>query len=170
MKRLILVGGTMGVGKTTTCRELARLLPHNVLLDGDWCWQMTPFTVSEETQAMVMDNIAHLLGNFLRCSRLENVIFCWVMHEQRIIDDLLARLDTKGVAVCSVSLICTESVLRARLLGDVAAGIRTEDIIERSVCRLPLYENVRSAKIDTTILSPGQTAEKIVGMLDEWIF
>ena len=170
MKRLILFGGTMGVWKTTNCRELSRLLPHNVLLDGDWCWQMTPFTVSEETQAMVMDNIAHLLGNFLRCSRLENVIFCWVMHEQRIIDDLLARLDTKGVAVCSVSLICTESVLRARLLGDVAAGIRTEDFIERCVCRIPLYENVRSVKIDRTILSPGQTAEKIVDMLDEWIF
>ncbi len=166
MKRLILVGGTMGVGKTTTCRELARLLPHNVLLDGDWCWQMTPFTVSEETQAMVMDNIAHLLGNFLRCSRLENVIFCWVMHEQRIIDDLLARLDTKGVAVCSVSLICTESALRARLLGDVAAGIRTEDIVERSVPRLALYQKLDSVKIDTTGLSPGQTAEKIAKMLD----
>ena len=94
------------------------------------------------------------------------MIFCWVMHEQRIIDDLLARLDTKGVAVCSVSLICTESALRARLLGDVAAGIRTEDIVERSVPRLALYQKLDSVKIDTTGLSPAQTAEKIAKILD----
>ena len=26
-----------------------------------------------------MDNICHLLNNFLRCSACENVIFCWVI-------------------------------------------------------------------------------------------
>ena len=31
MKRLILVGGTMGVGKTAACRALAGILPNNVL-------------------------------------------------------------------------------------------------------------------------------------------
>lgn len=92
MKRLILVGGTMGVGKTAACRELARLLARNVFLDGDWCWNMNPFVVSSETCEMVMDNIAHMLGNFLRCSVLDNIIFCWVMHEQTIIDGLISRL------------------------------------------------------------------------------
>ena len=35
MKTLYLVGGTMGVGKTTTCKALQRLLPNSVFLDGD---------------------------------------------------------------------------------------------------------------------------------------
>lgn len=43
MKRLILIGGTMGVGKTAVCRELQKLLPGNVFLDGDWCWDAVPF-------------------------------------------------------------------------------------------------------------------------------
>ncbi len=43
MKTLYLVGGTMGVGKTTTCKALQRLLPNSVFLDGDWCWNMRPF-------------------------------------------------------------------------------------------------------------------------------
>ena len=38
---------------------------------------------------MVMDNITHLLNNFLHCSAYENVIFCWVMDRQAILDDLL---------------------------------------------------------------------------------
>jgi len=35
MKNLIIVGGTMGVGKTAACRELQKTLPRNVFLDGD---------------------------------------------------------------------------------------------------------------------------------------
>jgi 2-phosphoglycerate kinase len=54
MKNLIIVGGTMGVGKTATCRELQKILPRNVFLDGDWCLDMHPFVVTEETKAMVM--------------------------------------------------------------------------------------------------------------------
>lgn len=35
MKRLYLIGGTMGVGKTTVCQILKRQLPNCVFLDGD---------------------------------------------------------------------------------------------------------------------------------------
>ena len=66
MKKLIIIGGTMGVGKTTTGQALKKFLPRCAFLDGDWCWDMEPFVVTDETRAMVMDNITHLLRNFLR--------------------------------------------------------------------------------------------------------
>ena len=84
MKTLYMIGGPMGVGKTTVSRELMHLLPRCAFLDGDWCWMMQPFTVTDETKEMVQQNIAALLNNFLRCSAFENVIFCWVMHGKRI--------------------------------------------------------------------------------------
>jgi hypothetical protein len=59
MKNFIIIGGTMGVGKTATCRELQKILPRNVFLDGDWCWDMHPFVVTDETKAMVNSNITH---------------------------------------------------------------------------------------------------------------
>ncbi|MCI9578727.1 MAG: AAA family ATPase, partial [Oscillibacter sp.] len=49
MKRLYLIGGPMGVGKTAACRELQRRLNRSVFLDGDWCWDANPFRVTEET-------------------------------------------------------------------------------------------------------------------------
>ena len=76
MKNLYLIGGTMGVGKTTVCQSLKRLLPKAVFLDGDWCWDADPFVVTEETKAMVMDNICHVLNNFIHCTEYENIIFC----------------------------------------------------------------------------------------------
>ena len=66
MKNLILVNGTMGAGKTAVCRALQSRLEPCVFLDGDWCWDMQPFTVTEETKAVVVDNICTMLGNFLR--------------------------------------------------------------------------------------------------------
>ena len=92
MKKLYLIGGPMGGGKTSACGYLKQLLPKSVFLDGDWCWDANPFQVTEETKAMVMDNICHLLNNFIRCTAYEHVIFCWVMHEQSMIDRIVLSL------------------------------------------------------------------------------
>ena len=92
MKTLYLIGGTMGVGKSTIAQRLRDALPAAVMLDGDWCWSASPFIVTDETRTMVLDNICHVLSNFLRCNAYENVVFCWVMHEQAIIDAIRANL------------------------------------------------------------------------------
>ena len=59
MKTLYLIGGTMGVGKTTVSQQLKKELTNSVFLDGDWCWDADPFQVTEETKAMVMRNICY---------------------------------------------------------------------------------------------------------------
>ena len=161
MKRLILVGGPMGVGKTAACQLLKQRLPRCAFLDGDWCWDMHPFVVTDETRAMVMDNIVHLLSGFLACSELENVIFCWVMHEQTILDSLLSRLPLKDCAATSISLVAPPDVLRARLQRDVEAGLRTPDVIARSLAYLPKYDVLDTIKLDTGALDAQQTAREI---------
>ena len=50
MKNLYLIGGTMGVGKTTVCRMLKKKMEKAVFLDGDWCWDADPFVVTDETK------------------------------------------------------------------------------------------------------------------------
>lgn len=164
MKKLYLIGGPMGVGKTSACRHLKQLLPRSVFLDGDWCWDAAPFQVTEETKAMVMDNICHLLNNFLRCTAYENVIFCWVMHEQGIIDHILRAVDGSGCAVRAVSLVCDAQTLRARLAEDVRQGVRTADVIGRSLARLPLYPRLDTCKIDTAGKSALDVAKEIAAL------
>jgi AAA domain len=163
MKNLIVIGGTMGVGKTATCRELQKMLPRNVFLDGDWCWDMQPFVVSDETISMVNRNIAHLLGSFLACSEFENVIFCWVLHEQHILDGLLGALDLDDCTTYCFSLVSTEQALSERLSHDIAAGKRKDDITERSVVRIPLYDELDTVKIDVSTISPADAARRITG-------
>ncbi len=161
MKNLILINGTMGVGKTATSRELQNLLSKCVFLDGDWCWDMSPFIVTDETKKMVIDNITHLLNNFISCSEYQNIIFCWVMHEQSILDDVLSRLNKDDCTVYKFSIVCSEKALIERIKKDIEQGIRTEDIIEISVPRLSNYFRMDSEKIDVSDISAKQAAEII---------
>lgn len=150
MKTLYLIGGTMGVGKTTVSQQLKKTLNNSVFLDGDWCWDASPFQVTEETKAMVVHNICYLLNNFLHCSVYENVIFCWVMHEQSIIDCILEKLDLENCKVIKISLMADESNLRDKLTADVENGLRTADAVDRSIARISMYHALDTIKIDTS--------------------
>ena len=146
MKTLYLVGGTMGVGKTAVCQHMKKLLNNSVFLDGDWCWEANPFQVTEETKSMVMYNICYLLNNFIHCSAYENIIFCWVMHQREIIDRILNKLDTANCNLKVLTLTCDERTLRQRLQKDIDKGIRSSDIIERSLvaqCAVSSYPQLR---------------------------
>jgi shikimate kinase len=163
MKTLYLIGGTMGVGKTTVCQLLKKQLPKSVFLDGDWCWDADPFQVTEETKAMVLKNICYLLNQFIHCTAYDNVIFCWVMHEQSIINSILAEIDTAACDIKQISLICDEANLKKRLEQDIKKGIRTEDVIQRSVARIPLYQQLETVKIDTS----GKAVEAVMKEIEE---
>ena len=161
MKTLYMIGGTMGVGKTTVCQLLKQDLPNSVFLDGDWCWDANPFQVTDETNAMVTNNICYLLNNFLKCSAYENIIFCWVMHEQSIIDFILKKLDAQNYDVKCVSLVADEKTLCERLSKDIERGIRTEDVIERSIAKIPMYQTLNTIKIDTNAKTAAVIANEI---------
>lgn len=123
---------------------------------------MHPFQVTEETKQMVLENIYFLLNNFIKCSAYENIVFCWVMHEQTIIDYIVSRLDTSDCKVHSISLVCSEQALQARLRKDVDAGIRTEDVIRRSIERIPFYKKLNTYKVDVSKITPVQVADLII--------
>ena len=125
---------------------------------------MNPFQVTEETKKMVIDNICYQLNNFICCSVYENIIFCWVMHEQSIIDQLLARINTDNLNVKVISLVCNEKALIKRLQKDIDQGIRTEDVLTRSLARIKLYEKLDTIKIDVSNLSVDEVAAKICAL------
>lgn len=162
MKKLILLNGTMGVGKTATCNQLLDILQPSVFLDGDWCWNMRPFTVNDETRQMVLKNICFSLNNFLNCSEFKYVLFCWVMHEEEIMNTILDHLDLERSEVHKFTLSITETALKERLMKDISKNRRSLDILERSIARMGSYEHMNTMKIDVSTITPTQAAKKIV--------
>lgn len=157
MKHVYLIGGPMGIGKSTICNQLNQDLDHSVFLDGDWCWNMDPFIVNQDTKNMVLDNITHCLNNFIHTPGIENIIFCWVMHKQDIIDQIIQKLDTTGVDIHLISLICEKEELIKRMLIDR----RDNQTIRKSLQYLELYKDLDTQKIDVTTLDVQKTIDKI---------
>ena len=157
----------MGVGKSAVCKILNEKLSDSIFLDGDWCWNANPFVVTQETKAMVFDNIVHLLNNFISCSAYKNIVFCWVMHEQTIIDAIIKNINTDDCEVINISLTCDETSLKLRLEIDIERGKRTSDIIAKSVDRLPLYDKLDTIKIDTSDKPAESVANEIISLKDK---
>lgn len=147
----------MGIGKSTICNQLNQDLDHSVFLDGDWCWNMDPFVVNQDTKNMVLNNITHCLNNFIHTPGIENIIFCWVMHKQDIIDKIIQKLDTEGVDIHLISLICEKEELIKRMLIDR----RDNQTIRKSLQYLELYKDLDTQKIDVTTLDVQKTIDKI---------
>lgn len=167
MKTLLFLNGPMGVGKSAVCRALSDRMTPSVYLDGDWCWSMNPFRVTDETKGMVLDNITAMLSRFLVCPELDYVIFGWVMHRPEIAQSILSRLNLRGVRVFHYTLLCAEDTLRGRIEKDIQAGLRTSDVLERSLAYLPLYAAQHTIKIMTDELDPRQTAETIARQIEK---
>ena len=147
MKKLIMINGTMGAGKSTVCKALHISLPHSVWLDGDWCWMADPFVVNEDTKAMVMDNICYLLNNFLKQKDYEHIIFCWVMDEQYIIEEIIQRI-CATVHIYAITLRLKNQTLIQHLQQDIDQGVRKLDCMTQSLARQQKYEVLNSIKID----------------------
>ena len=113
---------------------------------------------------MVIQNICFLLNQFIHCSAYQTIIFCWVMHEQSIIDTILESLDKADCTLKVISLICDEAELEARLMKVIAVGIREKDVLKRSISRMGNYIKLNTVRLDTSNKKPMDIADEILAL------
>lgn len=157
-KILIIINGVQGVGKSTVSKELNTSLPKSVWLDGDWCWMMNPWMITEENIKMVERNIIYLLRSYFSNSTFDYVIFSWVLHREEITQRILEGIQDFEYELTRITLTCTHESLRERMLLDN----RTLEQFEASSRRLRLYEDMETFKIDTSTISPEETIKRII--------
>ena len=156
MKNLIFIGGTMGVGKTTLSQKLSDSLSNSVFLDGDWCWfQGNNWNFCEENRKMVLNNISYLLNSFLKNSNFKNIIFCWVMHKQEIIDNIFEKITEKDFKFYNFSLIADRNTIEEHLKNRMIKNNnfdqeKLNENIKNSMNRMASYSEVNSKKIDVS--------------------
>lgn len=159
-KNLVFINGVMGAGKSAVSRELKKMLAPSFFLDGDWCWDMEPFEPDAAARLLVLRNAAFLINGYLAFEGRDNVIFCWVMHRRGIVEDLLSRLDLRGVRFFLFTLEASEAELKRRLEADVLAGLRDEGAAARSLARRREFD-ARGCIVDMDGLPPAEAARRI---------
>ncbi len=76
---------------------------------------------------------------------------------------ILERVSTTGRVVKAISLMAGRDTLTERIMRDIERGSRNMDALERSIARLPLYQAVKSVKVDTDGKTVCKIAEEVIG-------
>ena len=165
-KKLIIINGVMGIGKTTICKELYKKLENSFWLDGDSCWMMNPFIVNEENKKMVLDNITYILNNFLKNSSTKYVVFNWVIPTDEIMNDVLGRIDVADISIYKITLMSSKDELVKRIGKDIKLGLRDKGNIKRSLERFDLYHNMNTQKLDTSKKTVENIVKEIIDIIN----
>ena len=122
---------------------------------------MHPFQVSDQTKAMVLNNMTYLLNQVLAQPDFGYILFSWVMDDPETVRSILNRL-LGEFTFNHFTLSPSPAQLRCQLQSDIDRGLRTPECFERSLARLPHYDDIDSEKIETTGREPQSIAREIL--------
>ena len=159
--KVIVINGPMGVGKTAVGKCIAEKYPGTALIDGDWCMDIHPFVGDRETKAMAVDNILHMIGNYMKCSVCSMVVLVWLMDDAWVRQSIMEGLSALQAEVKSVTLVCGREVLTERWKNDHSCEWRTDAWLDISLASLPYFAAMEDA-VDTGGLSADQAADLIM--------
>ena len=159
--KVIIINGPMGVGKTTVGKYIAEQYPGTAFIDGDWCMDLHPFVGNRETKVMAVDNILHMVGNYMKCSECRLVVLVWLMDDAWVRQRLREGIAALQAEEEYVTLICDRETLVRRWENDRQCEWRTDRWLDVSLASLPGFAAMENA-IDTGGLTVEQVAEKIM--------
>ena len=133
MKKLILILGANGIGKTSVGKEILTRIKHIAFIDAEWCRAINPFDFTNETKKTVENNIFCMIRNYLLCPDINYVIFPYGFHKERkeIFDNIINKLNGEKIQfkLCPVILTCDINKNIQRMKSDN----RNEERIRRAI-------------------------------------
>lgn len=166
MKKLILIVGPNGVGKSTTSYKLLYMLSNSAYVDSDWCRATNPFMFTEATKEVVTNNIYCMIKNYLQCEDINTVIYPYTFHGGRkaIFEEVIQRLQDDGIEfeLCPIILKCSKEENIRRAIED---GRDMERVDRGMKDTFSFYDEYTYPKIETTSLSPDEVAQKVIDIV-----
>lgn len=159
--KTIIINGPMGVGKTTVGKYIAEKYPGTAFIDGDWCLDIHPFVGNDETKAMAVDNILHMIGNYQKCSACRMIVLVWLMDDAWVLREIENGVSALGLELRSVTLVCGRDELIRRWTHDDQCPWRTDEWLDVSLKSLEYFASMENC-VDTARMSAAQVAEQIM--------
>ena len=160
--KVIILNGPMGVGKTTVGKYIADHYPGTAFIDGDWCLDLHPFVGNRETKAMAVDNILHMISNYMKCSVCKMIVLVWLMDDPWVLQAITDGLAALQAEVKSVTLVCDRENLIRRWENDHNCEWRTDEWLKVSLASLPAF-----AAMGNTMDIAGLSVDRIAGRVME---
>ena len=166
MKKIVILIGANGVGKSTAAEAFMQQEEKCAYIDSDACRAMNPFPLTPATKKTVIENIYCLFRNYLLCVDIETIVFPYGFHGERreIFDIVMKRLAEEGIIFEMITIVLKCS-LEENIKRALADG-RDQERIERGIQNtFHFYDDFNGHSIDTTNLSPNEVVEQIQAIL-----
>lgn len=167
MKKLIVIIGPNGVGKSTAAKKIVEQNPGSALVDSDWCRVTNPFKLTDVTKETVKENIYCLLYNYLVCAEIDTVVFTYSWHGERkeIYDRVVEQLKNAGVKFeeSIIILKCNEEENIKRALNDNRDIQRVERGMKNT---FSFYDKFDYPCIDTTNMTVEEVVKQILRLVN----
>ena len=113
---IIILNGSVGVGKTSVAWALSGRFPTSVMLDGDYIGAVHPFELASEARvAYLYETLAHLVA-FHKTNGYPDFVLNYVFESPDSLAALVEKLEPLDSAIHTFWLTCTEEEQRARIL------------------------------------------------------
>lgn len=161
-RKLVIITGPPGVGKTTICKSLFQTIEGCAWLDSDWCWMINPYIPkTNEQKRFVEETFTRILSGYLEHDKINTIIFGWVISKPWMYDLILKPLEKFSIEVFKISLVCSdEDVYRERLKNDHR---RTELILQPY--QMKPFQNLDANLIDVSYKTISEIKQEILEII-----
>lgn len=164
---IIIINGSVGVGKSSTSWELAARFDQSFMLDGDFIGAVHPFEIYDQERVEYLYKTLFHLIKFHQDHGYSNFVINYVFEEAnqlKLLTDLLKTVDSD---IYAFWLTCDEAVQTERVIKrkpDHAWDL--DRFVElNKIQRESSEKGFIGREIDTTHLSIPEVADKILELL-----
>ncbi len=161
---ILIINGSLGVGKTSVAEQLHWKFDKSVHLDGDSIGDVHPFEIYDPARIDHLYRALALLVAFHQQNGYQNFVINYVFESAQSLGDLLALLRPLDPSIHIFWLTCNPQEQEQRIRA------RSRDQIEWELARFIELQKIQAAasqegfiglEIDTSNLSASEAAEKI---------
>jgi energy-coupling factor transporter ATP-binding protein EcfA2 len=162
MRRLVLLGGPPGVGKSTILKLLAGRFQKFGALDADDVWRVSDDMIGGDRGRFAITNVTSVMRGYFEAG-CELGILSWVFARAELYQPVLDSLADVVDRSLIIHLVASPGTLERRL---VARGEGEKTAYAMS--RLELILQLPFTRIDTSDISPATAADRVAAALFDW--
>ena len=161
---IIIINGSLGVGKSTTAEELHWKFSKSVCLDGDYIGNVNPFEIYDDERIDHLYRTLELLVKFHQENGYEKFVINYVFESADSLQNLLDLLRPLDLSIHVYWLTCDKEKQAKRIMDrkrddvdwELKRFVELQDI-QRQAAQRGFIGN----EIDTTDLTVGEAADRI---------
>lgn len=112
---IIIINGSIGVGKTTVSWKINRLLYHSVMLDGDYIGAVNPFDLHSHERVLYLYKTMACLVKFHLQNGFKHFVVNYVFENEEQLNLLKRELARFDETIYCCLLYCEENVQMQRI-------------------------------------------------------